>query len=153
MSWLSEFEAKVWDNGTFEKGIKYRLSNVPSNVSVLLSSDQNAYGVTCTINEDAANNIDMLHNHAKPRLSLIWASLSVYQNSKIALYHHWVAWKKIFFFRSEMMTAISCLEADRTRTCDPQIVQYWNLMLYQLSYSPVEPMNACEDVQYSNILT
>ena len=92
MSWLSEFEAKVWDNGTFEKGIKYRLSNVPSNVSVLLSSEQNAYGVTCTINEDAANNIDMLHNHAKPRLSLIWASVSVYQ-ATIALYHHWVVWK------------------------------------------------------------
>ena len=68
--------------------MNYRLSNVPSNVSALLSSAKNAYGVTCTINEDPENNIDMLHNHAKPRLSLIWASLSVYQNSKIALYHH-----------------------------------------------------------------
>ena len=73
---------------TLGESIEYRLSNVPStNVSALLSSAQNAYGVTCTINEDAANNIDMLHNHAKPRLSLIWASVSVYQ-ATIALYHH-----------------------------------------------------------------
>ena len=54
---------------TLGEGIESRLSNVPStNVSALLSSALNAYGVTCTINEEPKINIDMLHNHHMTRL-------------------------------------------------------------------------------------
>ena len=74
-----------------------RLSNVPSNVSALLSSETNDYGVTCAIHGKPIKHRWRTIIIPKLDYNFIWASVSDYP-LQIALYHHWVAWKKFFFF-------------------------------------------------------